>query len=539
MRNAQLTRAIAATVLAAVAAHFALAQTDMKPPIAKKVPKVLKIHGYEIIDNYAWMRDRNTPKSAEVLEHLSAENTYTESVMGVHKGLVDTIYNELLGRIKQDDTSVPYRLGKFWYFNRTEEGKQYRQYLRSADRDGGNPELLLDLNELAKGLDYFSVGHLAVSEDGNTLAYTTDTTGYRQYTLQLKDLRTGKLLSDRFERVTSLAWSNDGKYMFIAQEDEVSKRSDKVFRYEVGKGGAEVVFEEKDVLFNVGVGKSRDKAMFFIQSYAKTSTEVRYLPTREPLGTFKVISPRRDGHEYDVDHRDGEFYVRTNDEAENFKVMRVAVGKDAKKESVPFVPHDPAVKIEDIDLFKDFAVVSERENGLEYLRVVDLRTKRAPFRIETPESVYTIALAENREFETDKVRYGYSSMVTPNSTFEFDVKSRESVLLKQQVIPSGHDRSKYETSRVWATARDGVKVPISLVMRRGTRLDGQAPMLLYAYGSYGYSMTPDFSSNIFSLVDRGMIFAIAHVRGGSELGERWRTEGRMFKKLNTFNDFID
>lgn len=539
MRNTNLFRTLAAGLLVALGSNVIFAQTAMKPPIAKKVPKVLKIHGYEIVDNYAWMRDRNTPKAPEVLEHLNAENAFTDSVMGGHKGFADTLYDEMLGRIKQDDTSVPYKLGGYWYFSKTEEGKQYPKYLRSKTRDGKDAELLLDQNEMAKGFEYFSIGDFSVSEDGNLLAYTTDTTGYRQYSLQVKDLRTGKLLADRFDRVTSVAWSNDGKYLFIGQEDEVSKRSDKVFRHQVGGGRTELVFDEKDVLYNVYVGKSRDRSMIFISSYAKTSTEVRYLPTNAPTGVFSVIAPRRDGHEYSVDHYNDEFYIRTNDKAENFKVMRVSVKDPSERYWKPFVPHDLDVKIEDVNFFKDFAVVSELENGLEYLRIIDLKTKRASFRVDTPESVYTMGLASNPEFETDVIRYGYSSMITPNSTYEFNVKTGQTALLKQQVIPSGYDKTKYETTRVWATARDGVKVPVSLVMKRGTRLDGQAPMLLYAYGSYGYSTFPNFSSNRFSLVDRGMIFAIAHVRGGSELGERWRIDGRMFKKLNTFNDFID
>ncbi len=539
MRNSTLFRALTAGLVVAFASGMSWAQSDMKPPIAKKVPKILKIHGYEIVDNYAWMRDRGTPKSAEVVDHLNAENAYTDSVMGPHKGLTDAIYEEMLGRIKQDDTSVPYRLGGYWYFTKTEEGKQYPKYLRSRTREGRDAELLLDQNEMAKGFEYFALAALSVSEDGNLLAYATDTTGYRQYTLQIKDLRTGKLLADRFERVTSLEWSNDGKYLFIAQEDAVSKRSDKVFRHKVGTDETELVYEEKDLLFNVGVGKSRDNRMIFISSFAKTSTEFSFLRADDPLGKFAVIAPRRDGHEYDVDHRDGEFYIRTNAGAENFKVMRAAVGAHAEKEWRQFVGHDAAVKVESVDLFKEFAVLSELENGLEYLRIVDLKTKRASFRVDTPESVYTMGMSANPEFDTDAIRYVYSSMITPNSTFEFDVKTGKTVLLKQQVIPSGYDKSKYETARVWVTARDGVKVPVSLVMKRGTRLDGQAPMLLYAYGSYGYSTFPNFSSNRFSLVDRGMIFGIAHVRGGSELGEKWRIEGRMFKKLNTFHDFID
>lgn len=515
------------------------AQSDMKPPVAKKVPKILKIHGYEIVDNYAWLRDRNEKKDPEIIKYLEAENAYTEFHMGKHKALVDRLYNEMLGRIKQTDMSVPYKLGQYWYFTKTEEGKQYPIYYRSKSKDLSDPELLIDQNALAEGFKYFSISIFQPSDDGNLLAFATDTTGYRQYTLQIKDLRTGKMLPDRIERVTSAAWSPDGKYIFIGQEDAVSKRSDKIWRHAVGTDHSELVFDEKDVLFNAGVGRSRDGKMFFIGSYAKTMREYRYLPADNPTGEFRVISPRREGHEYSADFNDGEFFITTNKDAENFKVVRAPLSDPSEKNWKDFVPHNPAVKIDGIDFFKDYAVVSELENGLEYLRVIDLKTRRASARIETPETVYTMNLAYNPEYDTPVIRYSYSSMITPNSTYEFDFRTRRSTLIKQQEIPSGYDKSKYETRRVWATARDGVKVPISLMMKKGTKLDGSAPMLLYAYGSYGYSTMPNFSVTRLSLVDRGMIYAIAHIRGGGELGERWRQEGRMFKKMNTFNDFID
>lgn len=517
-----------------------VAQETMKAPVAKKVPKVLKIHGYEITDNYAWLRDRNKEKDPAIIEYLKANNAYTESFMGKHQGFVDALYKEMLGRIKQDDTSVPYRLGNFWYFSKTEEGKQYPVYLRSKTRDIAGAEVLLDQNEMAKGFEYFAIGAFEPSDDGNLLAYSTDTTGYRQYTLQVKDLRTGKLLPDKIERVTSLEWTPDGKYIFYVQEDPVSKRSDKVWRHQVGATNGDVlVYDEKDVLFNVGVGRSRDKKMFFISSFAKTMREARYLSADNPLGEWKVIAPRREGHEYSADFDNGEFYFVTNKEAENFKVMKAPANDPSEKNWTDFIPYNAAIKIEDINFFKDYAIVSEVENGLEYLRVMDLKTKRANQRIETPETVYTMGLANNPEYDTPYIRYGYSSMITPNSTYEFDLATRQSKLIKQQEIPSGYDKAQYETTRVWATARDGVKVPISIVMKKGTKLDGSSPMLLYAYGSYGASMTPNFSTNRLSLVDRGMIYAIAHIRGGSELGEKWRLEGRMYKKLNTFYDFVD
>lgn len=516
------------------------AQTIMKPPVPKKDPKVLKIHGYEIVDNYAWMRDRSEKKSDEIISYLEAENAYTEHHMGRHQPLVDALYKEMLGRIKQTDLSVPVRRGDYWYFTKVEEGKQYPTFLRSKTQDGKDPEILLDQNKMAEGFKYFALGAFAPSDDGNLLAYSTDTTGYRQYKLQIKDLRTGTILPDTIERVTSVEWSPDGKFIFVGQEDEVSKRSDKIWRHELGTKNTDLIFEEKDVYFNTGIGRSRDKKMYFIASYAKTSTEFRYLPASAVKdGKFSVLSPRREGHEYFADFNDGEFFIRTNKDAENFKVMRVGQIDPNEANWKDYVPHNPAVKIEGIDFFKDFAVVSELENGLEYLRVMDLKTRRAPIRIPTEESVYTMGLGFNPEYDTDVIRYGYSSMITPQSTYEFNLRTRQSKLIKQQEIPSGYDKTKYETTRVWADARDGVKVPISVMMKKGTKLDGGSPMLLYAYGSYGYSMTPNFSTNRLSLVDRGMIYAIAHIRGGSELGEKWRQDGRMFKKMNTFNDFVD
>jgi oligopeptidase B len=524
----------------AIAGNAAFAQNDMKPPVAKKEPKVLKIHGYEITDNYAWLRDREEKKNPEIIKYLEAENAYTEAHMGKHKAFAEGLYKEMLGRIKQTDLSVPYQHGSYWYFNKTEEGKQYPTYLRSKAKDGKDAEVLLDQNEMAKGYKYFAIDSFEPSDDGNLLAFATDVTGYRQYALQIKDLRTGKMLPEKIERVTGVEWSPDGKYIFYSQEDPVSKRTDKIYRHTVGTTTPDdMIFEEKDVLYNIGIGRSRDKKMYFIGSYAKTSTEFWYLPADDPTGKFNVLSKRREGHEYYADFNNGEFFIRTNKDAENFRVVRALADDPDEAKWRDYVPYNPAVKIEDIHFFKDYALVSELENGLEYIRVMDMKTRRAPARIETPESVYTMGLSFNPEYDTPIVRYNYSSMITPNSTYEFDLRTRKSTLIKQQEIPSGYDKSQYETTRVWATARDGVKVPISIMMKKGTKLDSQAPMLLYAYGSYGFSTQPNFSTNRLSLVDRGMIYGIAHIRGGSELGEKWRQDGRMFKKMNTFNDFVD
>ena len=517
-----------------------VAQTDdLKPPMAKKEPKITKIHGYEVRDDYAWLRDRGEKKNPEIVKYLEAENEYVEKFMNPHKEFADELYKEMLGRIKQDDSSVPYRKGDYWYFTRTEEGKQYPVYLRSKTRVGKDAEVLLDQNEMAEGFKYFAIGSFSISDDGNLLAFSTDTNGYRQYTLQIKDLRTGEILPNKIERVTSANWSNDGKYLFVTTEDETSKRSDQFWRHDLAANKNTLVYEEKDALFNLYGGRSRDKKMLFLSSIAKTMRETRYLPGDKPLGDWKVVLPREKDHEYSVDYYAGEFYILTNKNAENFRVVRAPVENPSEKNWKDFIGHNPAIKIEDIDFFKDYAVVSEIENGLEYLKVLGLKTKRAAARIATPESVYTMTMGANPEFDTDAIQYSYASMITPGSVYQYNFKTGKSELLKQQEIPSGYDKTKYETTRIWATARDGVKVPVSIVMKKGTKLDGKSPMLLYAYGSYGYSMTPSFSTARLSLVDRGMIYAIAHIRGGSELGEKWRLEGRMFKKLNTFYDFID
>ncbi|MEP7037435.1 MAG: oligopeptidase B, partial [Acidobacteriota bacterium] len=448
-----------------------VAQTDMKPPIAKKETKITKVNGVELKDDYYWLRDRNKEKNPAILEYLNAENKYTNSFMDSHKGFVDDLYKEMLGRIKQDDTSVPYKKGDYWYLTKTEEGKQYPVYYRSKAKDGKDAEVLLDQNEMAKDYKYFAIGEFDVSDDGNILAFATDTTGYRQYTLQFKDLRTGKIYPEKIERVTSVAWANDNKTVFYVTEEEVEKRSDKMFRHEVGTDKNDLIIEEKDPLYNIGVTKTRDDKMIMLASFAKTSREYQYIPADKPSGDWKIVVPRSEGHEYSVDHYGDEFYITTNKNAENFRVVRVPVSDPSEKNWKDFIPYNPAIKIENVEFFKDYAVVAELENGLEYLKVMDLKTKRASARIATPENVYTMSLGTNPEFDTPVIRYNYASMITPVSTYEYNFKTRESELLKQQEIPSGYDKTKYETTRVWATARDGVKVPVSLVMKKGTKLD--------------------------------------------------------------------
>jgi oligopeptidase B len=513
-------------------------------PVAKKVPRETKIHGYTLKDDYFWMREKADP---EVIRHLEAENAFTEAVMAHTKALQETLYKEMLGRIKQTDLSVPSRRGAYWYYSRTEEGKQYPYMCRRKGTMEGPEEILLDLNALAEGHKYLGLGGYVVSDDANWLAYSVDTTGYRQHTLFVKDLRTGALSSEKIERTGSIVWANDNRTIFYTTEDPVSKRSDRFWRHIVGTGRSDLVYEETDELFDIGAGRSLDREVIFLASYAKTSREYRYLPAGRPEGTFQVIAPRQEGHEYDVDHYNGEFYITTNKGAKNFKVVRAPMSDPAEKNWNVFIAHNPAVKIESLSFFKDHLVVSERERGLNYLRVIDMSRRTdsggtsvgRSHRIETDEPDYFMALGANPEFDTLTVRYSYQSMVTPSTVYEYDLNTRARTLLKRQEVLGGYDPGDYEAKRVWANARDGKQVPISLVYKKGLKLDGQAPMLLYAYGSYGASMAPTFSSNRLSLLDRGAIYAIAYIRGGGELGEEWREQGRMMLKMNTFNDFID
>ena len=505
------------------------------PPVAKKIPRETRIHGYTLTDDYFWLRDKTNP---EVIAHLEAENAFTEAVMAPTKPLQETLYAEMLGRIQQTDLSVPARSGGYWYYSRTEEGKQYPLMCRRKGSMESSEEILLDPNALAGGHQFLSVGAYTVSDDSNWLAFSLDTTGYRQYTLRVKDLRSGELSSEQIERTGSVAWAADNRTLFYTTEDPVSKRSDRFWRHTVGAAASELVFEERDELYDVATGRSLDKQIVFVGSYAKTSREIRYLYAAAPTKDLQVVVPRSLGHEYDVDHYDGRFYITTNRGAKNFQVVTAPIADPGETNWNVFIPHNPLVKIEALTFFKNHLVVSEREAGLTHLRVIDMRS-RTSHRVAADEPDYTMALAANPEFETTSIRYSYQSMVTPASVYEYDMDSGERTLLKQQPVLGGYDPTEYEAERLWAPARDGRQVPISLVCRKGTPRDGSARLLLYAYGSYGISMAPTFSSSRLSLLQRGVIYAVAYIRGGGELGEEWREAGRMMQKMNTFHDFID
>jgi oligopeptidase B len=526
----------ATLLLITLLAPLALSQNGHRqPPVAKRVPHETRIHGYTLNDDYFWLREKKNP---EVIKYLEDENAYTEEVMKPTKDFQEALYKEMLGHIKQTDLSVPSRIGDYYYYSRTEEGKQYPYQCRKRGSLEAAEEILLDLNKLAEGHSFLGLGGFRVSDDGNLLAYSTDTTGYRQFTLHVKDLRTGQTLKENIERTGSIVWANDNKTIFYTTEDPVSKRSDKFWRHVVGSDKNDLLYEEKDELFDVGAGRSLDKKIIFLASYAKTSQEFRYLAADNPTGAFKIVLPRAEGHEYDVDHYNGQFYIRTNRNAKNFRVVTAPINDPSEKNWKPFIDHNPKVKVDGLATFANHLVVSEREGGLNYLRVIDMKSKQS-HRITTEEQDYALFMGANPEFDTTTLRFNYQSMVTPNSVYDYDMKTRQRKLLKQQEVLGGYDPKNYEARRIWSVARDGTKVPISVVYKKGVKFDGAAPMLLYAYGSYGASMAPTFSSNRLALLDRGVIFALAYIRGGGELGEEWREQGRMMNKLNTFYDFID
>ncbi|HYX29976.1 MAG TPA: S9 family peptidase [Pyrinomonadaceae bacterium] len=506
----------------------------LQPPLTEKKPKVTEINGDRMVDNYFWLREKSNPA---VIAHLEAENAYTSAVMKPTEALQDKLYNEILSHIKQTDVSVPYRWGDYFYYNRTIEGQQYPIYCRKHGSVDAPEQILLDLNEMAKGQKFMSLSSFAPSDDGNTLAYSTDNTGYRQYTLHFKNLKTGELLPDKMDRVDDIAWVTDNKTIFYVTEDEVSKRNDKLWRHVLGTDKYELIYEEKDELFDIGVERTRDKAVILLGAFSKTSTEFRYIPANDPNAAWKIIDPRQPDHEYDVDHRGDLFYIRTNKGAKNFRVVTAPVSDPSEKNWKDLIAHRPAVKIEGIDLFADQAVASEWENGLQQIEIVNFKDS-SRHRIAFPEPVYAAGVSTNHEFKTNLLRYNYQSLTTPSSVFDYDMNTRKPTLLKQQEVPGGFDKNNYKTERVFAIASDGTQIPMSVVYRKNVKLDGSAPLLLYGYGSYGISIPPTFSASRLALLDRGVIFVIGHIRGGGELGEPWRDAGRMMNKMNTFTDFI-
>ena len=502
-------------------------------PIAKRVPYSYVVHGDTITDEYRWMRERD--RDPDVMRYLEAENAYADAYL--KRAIpVEKLYQELLSHVQETDLSVPYKKGAFFYYSRTEQGKQYPILCRKSGSLEAPEQVMLDLNELAKGQSFLQLGAAAVSDDGSTLAYSLDTRGFREYTLFVKDLASGKLGPERIEHTTSVAWVADGKSLFYVTEDH-AKRPHRLWRHAVGTPGPDtLVQEEKDELFRLGVARSRSRQYLFAHTASATTSEVRFLRADQPAAPWQLIAPRRHDHEYDVDHHGDRFWIRTNSAGRNFRVVTVEVRDPAEARWREVLPHRADVMVEAVDLFARHLVRTERAGGLPRLVVQELAS-RAEHVIEMPEPVYDVALGVNAEFDTDVVRLDYTSLVTPPSVLDYAVATRERTLLKEQPVP-GYDRSRYASARTFAVAPDGTRVPVSLVFRRGTPQDGSAPLLLYGYGAYGISMDDGFSSNRLALLDRGVIFAIAHVRGGGELGKPWHDAGRMLNKKNTFSDFV-
>jgi oligopeptidase B len=514
--------------------------TDDKasPPKAKVVPHELTAHGDTRIDNYYWLKDRDDP---EVLSYLKAENDYLEAVMKHTEAFQETLFEEIKGRIKKDDSSVPYLYEGYYYYSRYEAGKEYAIYCRKKGSLDAPEEILVDANELAKGHDFFSITGLSVSSDRNILAFATDTVGRRFYTIRFKNLSTGEMVDDVIPDVTgNVAWANDNKTLFYTKQDPETLRWYRVYRHVLGtdRAGDELVYEEKDETFGCGVGKSKSKKYVVIASRQTLSTEYRYVAADRPTDDFTVFLPRERDHEYSVDHYQDKFYIRTNWNAQNFRLMETPVSATAKENWKEVIPHRTDVFISGFELFKSFLVVSERKEGLNHLRVMPWDGAKEHY-IEFEEPAYLAYISTNKEFDTPILRYGYTSLTTPTSTYDYNMATKEKKLMKREEVVGGYQPSDYRTDRLWAPARDGTKVPISIVYPKNLKKDGSAPLLLYAYGSYGFSMDAAFSSAQLSLLERGFSYAIAHIRGGQEMGRHWYEDGKLFNKKNTFTDFID
>ena len=509
--------------------------SPVTPPVARKIPKTIENFGDKRVDDYFWLREKTNP---EVIDYLKAENVYTQSVLGGLKDFQETLYKDMLSRVKETDENVPYKRGEYFYYSRTEMGKQYTIYARKKGSLNANEEIYLDGNELAKGKPFFAISNMAVSRDGKLLAYATDITGYRQYTLNFKNLESGITLPDAAERVTSVAWANDNATVFYVTEDATTKRSDKLFRHKLGDKNSELVFEEKDELFGINVDITRSKGYIILTAESSETNEQQLLDANSPTGKFAVYMKRKENIKYFVDHHGSDFYIVTNDRGRNYRLVKTAEGAANIKQWKEIIPHRANVKLDGVDMFKDFFVAIEKTNGLPKLRVFDIKTAK-PDDITFPEAAYEASAGQNAEFDTKLFRFDYGSLVTPNSVFDYNVETRERTLKKQQPVLGGYDPKDYQSERIMVKVKDGTMVPVSLVYKRALKKNGPQPMLLYGYGSYGISMPLAFRSARLALLDRGMIYAIAHIRGGGEMGKQWHDNGKMMKKKNSFTDFIN
>jgi oligopeptidase B len=511
--------------------------STIAPPIAKKNPRTLTIHNDIRIDDYYWLNDR---EDENVIAYLNAENEYREQMMAHTTDLQSTLYDEIVSRIAQTDVSVPYKENGYFYYVRYEEGKEYPIYCRKKDNLDNEEEILLNGNEMAKEHAYFQIGGMAVSPDNQWLTYSIDTVSRRQYTIFVKNLNSKKILSEEIKNTTgNIAWANDAKTFFYTTKDEQTLRPNKVFRHKIKTSVAEdvFIFEETDDTFYCVTQRSKSGKFIFIASASTISTEFQFLSADKPRGKFKTIQKRAKNHEYNVEHYGDYFYILTNDKAKNFRLVRTSIDKVSKKNWEEVVAHRSDTLLEGMEFFKDYLVLSERTNG-ETRLCIKPWSSDAPHYIDFGEKCYTIYPSVNPEYDTETLRFGYTSLTTPNSTFDYNMKNRDMQLLKQQEVVGGYEKNNYQSERIFATAKDGTQVPISLIYNKNLDRKKPNPTLLYAYGSYGHSIDPMFSSARLSLLDRGFVFAIAHIRGGQELGRHWYEQGKMLKKKNTFTDFI-
>jgi oligopeptidase B len=508
---------------------------ELKPPVARIIPFETIYNGEKYIDNYAWLKNKTDP---EVISYLEAENAYLKNMMGHTEKFQEDLYREMVGRIRETDETVPEQIDQYFYYSRTEKGKQYRIYCRKKDNPANPEEILLDLNRLAEGHDYLSLGVYKVSPDHNYLAYSTDTDGSENYTLYIKDLNNGDILADRIENTASSAeWLADNKTIFYTILDE-TKRPYKVLKHIRGKdsAGNELVYHEADEAFYVNVSKTNSKEYLLVTMVSKTTSEAFYVSASDPSDRIKLVEPRRKDIEYYLEHHNDIFYVITNDDkATNFKVMKTPVKNPARPNWQEFIEHRETVRVDYIHVFKNFLVIYERENGLKNIRV---KTEKDDYYIDFPEPVYSFEPSSNRVFDKNLLRFHYESLTTPESVFDYNLAEKTRELKKIYEVVGGYNHDDYQSERIFAKTGDGTMVPISLVYKKGIKKDGSNPFYLYSYGSYEISLDVHFSANRLSLLDRGFIFAIAHIRGGGDMGRQWYENGKFLKKKNTFTDFI-
>lgn len=510
-------------------------KTDIEQPLAKKEAKELNIHEDTRIDNYYWMNKRD---SQDVIDYLTSENQYTDKMMAHLEGFQDELFNEIKGRIKQNDMSVPYDFNGYTYITRYEEGKEYAIYERKQ-KGSEAVELMLDANEEAKNHDYYAVGGRSVSPDNKMLAYGEDIVSRRIYTVRFKNLETGEMMEDEIPNTTgSVTWANDNKTIFYAKKDD-ALRSYKIFKHKLGTSADEdvEVYHETDETFSTYVYKTKSQDYIIIASFQTVSTEFRVVPANAPDQAFKIFQTRERDLEYSIDHFGDHWYVMTNMDAKNFKLMKCGLENTSKDNWEEVIAHREDVLLEGMDIFQNYLVLSERKNGINQIRVMNWNGEE--HYIDFKEDAYMAYTSTNLDFNTDDIRLGFTSLTTPNTVFEYDMNTKAFTTLKETEVLGDFDKSNYKSERIYVTARDGVKVPVSLVYHKNTAIDGSAPCLLYGYGSYGASMDPYFSSSRLSLLDRGFVYAVAHIRGGQEMGRGWYEDGKLLNKKNTFNDFVD